>query len=188
MSTVLPTPAPPKRPTLPPRVYGAIRSMTLMPVSKIFGVGSCALNSGAGRWIGHIAAATTGSSLSIVLPSTLKMRPSVPSPTGTVIGPPVCVTRAPRTRPSVEPIARQRTWLLPSSPCTSRIRSRDCIAVPPSSIPSAVCAMPFDAPVAHRRARDQRIVDVRQRLGGELDVDDVPEHLNDFAGGLGGGR
>ena len=29
--TVLPTPAPPKRPTLPPLMYGAIRSMTLMP-------------------------------------------------------------------------------------------------------------------------------------------------------------
>ena len=42
ISTVLPTPAPPKRPILPPRTYGAIRSMTLMPVSKIstFGVSS----------------------------------------------------------------------------------------------------------------------------------------------------
>ena len=35
ISTVLPTPAPPKRPILPPRTYGAIRSTTLMPVSKI---------------------------------------------------------------------------------------------------------------------------------------------------------
>ena len=35
MSTVLPTPAPPKRPTLPPFTYGASRSMTLIPVSKI---------------------------------------------------------------------------------------------------------------------------------------------------------
>ena len=39
MRTVLPTPAPPNRPTLPPRTNGAIRSMTLIPVSKtsIFG-------------------------------------------------------------------------------------------------------------------------------------------------------
>ena len=44
---------------------------------------------------------------------------------------------APRTRPSVEPIARQRTWLLPSSSCTSSVRSRASIAVPPSpSIPT----------------------------------------------------
>ena len=33
--TVFPTPAPPKRPTLPPLTMGAMRSMTLMPVSKI---------------------------------------------------------------------------------------------------------------------------------------------------------
>ena len=34
-STVLPTPAPPNRPALPPRSSGASTSMTLMPVSKI---------------------------------------------------------------------------------------------------------------------------------------------------------
>ena len=35
MSTVLPTPAPPNRPILPPATYGVSRSMTLMPVSNI---------------------------------------------------------------------------------------------------------------------------------------------------------
>ena len=34
MSTVLPTPAPPNRPILPPRTYGVSRSMTLMPVTN----------------------------------------------------------------------------------------------------------------------------------------------------------
>jgi hypothetical protein len=34
MSTVLPTPAPPNRPILPPATYGVRRSMTLMPVSN----------------------------------------------------------------------------------------------------------------------------------------------------------
>ena len=34
MFTVLPTPAPPNRPTLPPLANGQIRSMTLMPVSS----------------------------------------------------------------------------------------------------------------------------------------------------------
>ncbi len=40
MMTVLPTPAPPKRPTLPPLLYGSRRSTTLMPVSRtsVFGV------------------------------------------------------------------------------------------------------------------------------------------------------
>src|SRR3989442_342389 len=34
MMTVLPTPAPPKRPTFPPLEYGSSRSTTLMPVSS----------------------------------------------------------------------------------------------------------------------------------------------------------
>ena len=33
--TVLPTPAPPNKPIFPPLAYGQIRSMTLMPVSRI---------------------------------------------------------------------------------------------------------------------------------------------------------
>ena len=39
MTTVLPTPAPPKAPALPPLMNGQIRSMTLMPVSRICGLG-----------------------------------------------------------------------------------------------------------------------------------------------------
>jgi hypothetical protein len=52
MTTVLPTPAPPKIPVLPPLVKGAIRSMTLMPVSKICTPVVCSEKSGARRWIG----------------------------------------------------------------------------------------------------------------------------------------
>src|SRR5918996_1693673 len=44
--TVLPTPAPPNRPTLPPWAYGASRSTTLMPVSKISRVGVHAVVAG----------------------------------------------------------------------------------------------------------------------------------------------
>ena len=91
MSTVLPTPAPPKRPTLPPFTYGASRSITLMPVSKISAVGESASKSGGSRWISQRGAASIAASspLSIVWPSTLKMRPSVASPTGTLIEAPV---------------------------------------------------------------------------------------------------
>ena len=53
MITVLPTPAPPKSPILPPFTNGAIRSMTLMPVSKTSVFGSRLTKSGRGRWIGH---------------------------------------------------------------------------------------------------------------------------------------
>ena len=56
ISTVLPSPAPPKRPILPPFTYGAIRSMTLMPVSKISAVGDRSRNAGGSRWIGDRSA------------------------------------------------------------------------------------------------------------------------------------
>ena len=60
MSTVLPTPAPPKRPTLPPLTYGAIRSITLMPVSKISVFGSSSGSAGGSRWIGQRSTPSLG--------------------------------------------------------------------------------------------------------------------------------
>ncbi len=60
MSTVLPTPAPPKRPTLPPLMYGAIRSTTLSPVSKISTFGERSRNAGGSRWIGQRSASSAG--------------------------------------------------------------------------------------------------------------------------------
>jgi hypothetical protein len=52
MMTVLPTPAPPKRPILPPFANGQSRSMTLMPVSKISVAEDWSEHLGAARWIG----------------------------------------------------------------------------------------------------------------------------------------
>ncbi len=52
MSTVLPTPAPPKRPILPPRRNGWMRSTTLMPVSNISISVDCSSSEGAWRWMG----------------------------------------------------------------------------------------------------------------------------------------
>jgi len=122
MSTVLPTPAPPNRPTLPPRWYGASRSTTLMPVSKSCFSGSCSSNVGAGRWIGSLWSAFTGPFPSIVSPVRLKIRPRQPSPTGTEIGAPVSTASMPRTRPSVESIAMQRTMLSPTCSAASTVR------------------------------------------------------------------
>ena len=59
ISTVLPTPAPPNRPTLPPFAYGASRSTTLIPVSSTSWVGVRSSTSGAGRWIGQRVSAST---------------------------------------------------------------------------------------------------------------------------------
>ncbi|MNJ65762.1 hypothetical protein D3C77_617990 [compost metagenome] len=50
------------------------------------------------------------------------MRPSVPVPTGTEIGPPVPVTFMPRRRPSLEPSAMVRTTPSPNCCCTSSVR------------------------------------------------------------------
>ena len=76
MMTVLPTPAPPNRPILPPCRYGSSRSMTLMPVSNIFSSVDCSSSVGAGRWIGQRSLDLTGrSGKSTGSPSTFSTRP-----------------------------------------------------------------------------------------------------------------
>ena len=60
MMTVLPTPAPPNRPILPPCRYGSSRSMTLMPVSNIFSSVDCSSSDGGSRWIGQRSLVSTG--------------------------------------------------------------------------------------------------------------------------------
>ena len=120
ISTVLPTPAPPKRPILPPRTYGAIRSITLMPVSKISTFEERSLKSGGSRWIGQRSLPAGGDSLpSTGSPSTFQTRPSVTSPTGTEIGAPVSTTAVPRAMPSVASMATARTRSSPRCCCTS---------------------------------------------------------------------
>src|SRR6266550_4762524 len=77
MMTVFPTPAPPNRPILPPFTNGAIRSMTLIPVSNTSVLGSRSTNFGASRWIGQRSASGgIGSPSSTGSPSTLRIRPT----------------------------------------------------------------------------------------------------------------
>ena len=80
MTTVLPTPAPPKRPILPPFTNGAIRSMTLMPVSKMVVFGSRSTNFGVSRWIAQRSFGGDGGPPSTGSPSTLRIRPSAALP------------------------------------------------------------------------------------------------------------
>src|SRR5919109_1172544 len=93
---VLPTPAPPKMPTLPPFLNGQMRSMILRPVSNTSTSVDCSSNGGASRWMGNVVPAPTGPLLSIGRPRTSNTRPSVASPTGTEIGAPVSHGDAPR--------------------------------------------------------------------------------------------
>ena len=122
ISTVLPTPAPPKRPILPPRTYGAIRSTTLIPVSKISIFGERSWKSGGSRWIGQRSVAVWPPLSSIGSPSTFQSRPSVAGPTGTEIGWPVSTTSVPRASPSVVSSATARTRSSPRCCCTSATR------------------------------------------------------------------
>src|SRR3954451_20257037 len=119
MMTVLPTPAPPNTPTLPPLANGAMRSMTFRPVSNTSVAVVWSSNAGAARWIGYVCSAFTGPLLSIGRPRTSNTRPSVAGPTGTLIGAPVSCASAPRASPSVVVIATARTQLLPRCCWTS---------------------------------------------------------------------
>ena len=138
MSTVLPTPAPPNRPILPPLTYGVSRSRTLMPVSKISVLGSSWSNGGGSRWMDQRSSTFSSAvGTSSVSPSTSNTWPLVTSPTGTVIGPPVSVTAAPRTRPSVGCMEIARTMSSPRCWSTSRVS----VLVSSSSVTSTVRAL-----------------------------------------------
>ena len=123
MTTVLPTPAPPKAPALPPLMNGQMRSMTLMPVSRIWALVSWSTSAGAGRWIGYLLSKVTGPRLSTGWPVTSKMRPRTPAPTGTEMGAPVSVTDIPRFRPSTDDIAIARAIPPPRCCWISSVRS-----------------------------------------------------------------
>ncbi len=131
MITVFPTQAPPKSPTLPPFSIGAMRSMTLIPVSNTSVFVESSSKLGEARWIGSLICVFGASISSIGSPRTLNMRPSTHSPTGTEMGASVATTVSPRFTPSTGFIAIVRTDPSPSccwtssmslcgAPCTSR--------------------------------------------------------------------
>src|SRR5262245_59437795 len=70
----------------------------------------------------RLAAVLTGPASSTGSPTTLMMRPSVSSPTGTAIGCPVSLTSWPRTSPSLVSIAMVRTVDSPRCCATSSTR------------------------------------------------------------------
>src|SRR4051794_6241138 len=100
--------------------------MTLMPVSNICVLDSSWSNAGALRWMPHRSLTSSSSPSSRLRhsPRVLNTWPSVTSPTGTVIGPPVSVTWAPRTRPSVGCSEIARTMPSPMCWATSSDRVR----------------------------------------------------------------
>ena len=71
--------------------------------------------------LGLVTVEAIGPASSIGSPTTFMIRPSVAGPTGTVMGPPRSITFIPRTMPSVDSMATQRTRPSPMCCCTSRI-------------------------------------------------------------------
>ena len=71
--------------------------------------------------MGDVVRVSTGPKLSIGSPSTLKIRPRVAPPTGTLRGVPVSITSIPLIRPSVALIATALTRLFPNNCCTSQV-------------------------------------------------------------------
>mmetsp|Transcript_29261 Transcript_29261/g.93797 ORF Transcript_29261/g.93797 Transcript_29261/m.93797 type:complete len:206 (-) Transcript_29261:160-777(-) len=128
MTTVLPTPAPPKRPILPPLAYGARRSTTLMPVTRISADLPCSVKVGALAWIGANLSVGTGPRSSTGSPMMFMIRPRAAGPTGTMIGLPVSSHSWPRTRPSVASMAMVRTVFSPRCCATSSTRRGSSLA------------------------------------------------------------
>ena len=108
-NTVLPTPAPPNRPALPPRSSGTSTSMTLIPVSKISDLVERRASGGGARWTVRHWTSAGAAWRSMAFPKTSNIRESVPLPTGAFNGPPVSSTAVPRTRPCVGVSAIPRT-------------------------------------------------------------------------------
>ena len=78
--------------------------------------------------MGDVSSVATEPFSSTGSPSTLKILPRVPLPTGTLIGAPVSTISIPLTKPSVPLMATARTWLSPSSCCTSQVTETSCPA------------------------------------------------------------
>jgi len=113
--TVFHTHAHPNNHTLPHFKIGAIRSITLIPVSNTSASFVSSSNFGAGLCMGRLAFHFISGLLSIGFPSTFVILPKTSGPTGTDIGAFVFITSSHLFRPSVVSIAIH--FITPSSNC-----------------------------------------------------------------------
>ena len=165
MMTVLPTPAPPNRPILPPLRYGSSRSMTLMPVSNISSCGRLALErSGPG---GGSASAPR----------------SAPADPGS---PPARRARSGRARASSGPraprSARRCRWPPCRAACRRSASSRWCARGPRPGAARLRRRRRWPSAAAGVRHDAHGVVDVGQVAVGELDVHGRADDLDDAAG------
>src|SRR5690606_41872225 len=76
-NTVLPTPAPPNKPILPPLAYGSSRSITLIPVNNTSVSVDNSSNLGGSLWIGRPFVVSKSWITSMAPPTTLNTRPLI---------------------------------------------------------------------------------------------------------------
>ena len=95
--------------------------MTFIPVSNVSPGGCLVFETRGSGESGNKASGV--SRPSTASPMTLKMRPNVGGPTGTMIGAPVDSTDNPRDKPSVADIATVRTMPPPKCCCTSQYKT-----------------------------------------------------------------
>jgi len=98
--TVFPTPAPPNKANLPSAEERRQEVNYLNAGNKHFEFGGLILKRRRMTMNGYLWSDTTAPSLSTGSPMTFKTLPSVPGPTGTVIGPPESTAFIPRISPS----------------------------------------------------------------------------------------
>ena len=107
----------------------------MIPVSNISSELLCSSRVGAERWMGwRFCTFAKGPRSSTGSPMTLRTRPRVGRPTGTVMGAPVSVAFIPRTMPSVGSMATQRTRFSPRCCSTSTMTSMATPPSPPASL------------------------------------------------------
>ena len=159
MMTVLPTPAPPKMPTLPPFLNGQIRSMILRPVSKTSTSVVCSSNAGGARWIGSVFGVDRALAVDRRCRGRRTRGRGSPRRPGTVIGPPVSTDGD----AAGEPVGRGHRD--GADPVVAEVLL--------DLADERVLALALDL---------DRVVDRRQLAGRELDVDDRAGDLDDPAG------
>ena len=165
--TVLPTPAPPNRPILPPLANGQIRSMTLMPVSSSSTDGDSSSNFGR-RLVDP--APLFGLDRAALVDRATEHVHDAPEH-----------ARADRHRDVVAGVADLHA-ALQAVGRTHRDRADHAVAELLLDLERQAL---LDELVAGVLLQHQRVVDVRHRVARELDVDDRADALNDGPGGYG---
>ena len=168
--TVLPTPAPPNRPILPPLANGQIRSTTLMPVSSSSTDGESSSNFGAGWWIARRCFGLDRARLVDRAAEHVH-------------------DAAERARPDRHRDACAGVLRLHATPQAvgraHRDRAHDAVAELLLHLESQTL---LDQLVGRIGLEDERVIDLRHLVARELDVHDCANALNDGSGGSGAHR